>query len=123
MSNLCPNDATYARKSEELDGNILEGMYFCLKNMPQLQNKPESLTHKVFDKIFEVSEFLEMDEETRAKILDNMTTERDLRNQLAYARKEGRAEVADKMLKAGMDIQQIAELTQLSVEEVEALKA
>lgn len=91
--------------------------------MPQLQNKPESLTHKVFDKIFEVSEFLEMDEETRAKILDNMTTERDLRNQLAYARKEGRAEVADKMLKAGMDIQQIAELTQLSVEEVEALKA
>lgn len=113
----------FCKKSEELDGNVLEGMYFCLKNMSQLQNKPESLTHKVFDKIFEVSEFLEMDEETRAKILDNMTTERDLRNQLAYARKEGRAEVADKMLKAGMDIQQIAELTQLSVEEVEALKA
>ena len=32
-----------------------------------------------------------MDEETRLKILDSMTTERDLKNQFAYARKEGRA--------------------------------
>ena len=67
-----------------------------------------------------------MDENTRAKILDNMTTERDLRNQLAYARKEGReegrAEVAQKMLEAGLDIQQISEFTQMSIEEIEALR-
>lgn len=120
----------FSKKINELDGNILEGMYFCLKNMQLLQSRPEALTHKVFDKIFKVSEFLEMDEETRAKILDNMTTERDLRNQFAYARKEGhalgraegRAEVAHRMLKAGMDIQQIAEFTQLSIEEIEALQ-
>lgn len=132
----------FSKKINELDGNILEGMYFCLKNMQLLQSRPEALTHKVFDKIFKVSEFLEMDEETRAKILDNMTTERDLRNQFAYARKEGhalgraeghaegraeghaegRAEVAHRMLKAGMDIQQIAEFTQLSIEEIKALQ-
>lgn len=120
----------FNKKIEELDGNILEGMYFCLKNMPTLQNRPERLTHKVFDKIFKVSEFLEMDENTRTKILDNMTTERDLRNQLAYARKEGReegreegrAEVAQKMLEAGLDIQQISEFTQMSIEEIEALR-
>ena len=38
----------------------------------------------------------EMDKETRAKVLRKMTTERDLRNQMAYACKvateEGRAE-------------------------------
>ena len=132
----------FSKKINELDGNILEGMYFCLKNMQLLQSRPEALTHKVFDKIFKVSEFLEMDEETIAKILDNMTTERDLRNQFAYARKEGhalgraeghaegraeghaegRAEVAHRMLKAGMDIQQIAEFTQLSIEEIKALQ-
>ena len=132
----------FSKKINELDGNILEGMYFCLKNMQLLQSRPEALTHKVFDKIFKVSEFLEMDEEIRAKILDNMTTERDLRNQFAYARKEGhalgraeghaegraeghaegRAEVAHRMLKAGMDIQQIAEFTQLSIEEIKALQ-
>ena len=128
----------FSKKINELDGNILEGMYFCLKNMQLLQSRPEALTHKVFDKIFKVSEFLEMDEETRAKILDNMTTERDLRNQFAYARAEGhaeghaegraeghaegRAEVAHRMLKAGMAIQQIAEFTQLSIEEIESLQ-
>lgn len=33
-----------------------------------------------------------MDKETREKILENMTTESDFRNQVDYARKEGRAE-------------------------------
>ena len=71
-----------------------------------------------------------------------MTTERDLRNQFAYARKEGlalgleegraegraegkaegKAEVATRMLDAGMEVSLIAQLTQLSVEEIEALK-
>ena len=76
---------------DELDGDVFEGMCFCLKNMPFLQNRPEALTHSVFDTIFRISELLEMDEETRYKILENMTTERDLRNQFEYARKEGRA--------------------------------
>lgn len=83
-----------------------------------------------------------------------MTTERDLQNQFAYARKqglalgleegrakglaEGRAEgratgikegreeermiVASRMLKAGMDILQIAELTKLDVDYIKALQ-
>ncbi len=137
----------FTKTVEELDGDILEGMYFCLKNMPYLQERPNILKHGVFDTIFEISELLEMDEETREKILDNMTTERDLKNQFDYARKEGhvlglaegraeglaegraegrtqgRAEVALRMLDFGMDINQIAQLTNLSVEEVSALAA
>ena len=49
------------------------------------------MTHSVFDTIFQISELLEMDEETRGIILENMTTERDLKNQFDYARKEGHA--------------------------------
>lgn len=45
----------------------------------------------MFDTIFRISALLEMDEETRDKILENMTTERDLKNQFDYARKEGHA--------------------------------
>ena len=45
-----------------------------------------------------------MDETTRDKVLQNMTTERDLRNQMAYARKEaveeGLAEVSRDRFKA-----------------------
>ena len=40
----------------------------------------------------------------------------------AEGRAEGKAEVAVRMLDAGMEVSMIAQLTQLSVEEIEALK-
>ena len=82
----------FKKTVEELDGNILEGMYFCFKNMPELESRPEVLDHHVFTKIFDVTELYNMDQETRDKVLDNMTTERDLKNQMIYAREEGREE-------------------------------
>ena len=96
----------FKKSKEELDGNILEGMYFCLKNMAALKERPEALEHNVFKKIFEMSELLNMDEETRSKVIDKMTTERDLRNQMAYARQmaieEGLAEGRAKGLAEGI---------------------
>ncbi len=95
----------FVKTAEELDGDVLEGMYFCLKNMPRLQERPNALKHGVFDTIFEIGELLEMDEVTRDKILENMTTERDLKNQFDYARKEGyalgHAEGREEGLKSG----------------------
>ena len=82
----------FKKSAEELDGDVLEGMYFCLKNMPQLKERPLALKHGVFDTIFSISELLVMDEDTRDKIIENMTTERDLRNQFEYARKVAIAE-------------------------------
>ena len=77
------------RKSiDELDGNILEGMYFCFKNMSVLNERPEVLDHQIFRRIFEVSELYNMDKNTRDKVLGKMTTERDLINQMEYARQE-----------------------------------
>ena len=78
----------FNKTAGEINGNVLEGIYYCMKHMPTLNNRPDGLDHDVFRKIFEVSELLNMDEETRSKIIHKMTTERDLRNQMAYARKE-----------------------------------
>ena len=58
----------FRKKLEELDGNILEGMYFCFKNMPTLAERPEILKHKVFEKIFEVTALMNMDDKTRSKV-------------------------------------------------------
>ena len=80
----------FRKTLDELDGNILEGMYFCFKNMASLQARPEVLAHKVFTRIFKESELLKMDSETRNKVKAKMTTERDLRNQMAYAMQEAR---------------------------------
>ena len=78
----------FQKTIDELNGNILEGICFCLKHMPMLSERPDNLDHDIFRKIFEVSELLKMDEETRSKVIHKMTTERDLRNQMAYARQE-----------------------------------
>ena len=76
----------------ELSGDVLEGMYFCFKNMATLAERPEVLEHNVFRKIFEVSELINMDEVTRSKVIEKMITERDLRNQMEYALNEAIAE-------------------------------
>lgn len=129
----------FVKTAEELDGDVLEGMYFCLKNMSKLQERPDVLKHGVFDTIFRIGELLEMDEVTRDKILENMTTERDLKNQFDYVRKEGfaigRAEghaegdlaramkVAKEMLADGMPVDKISKYTELTAEQIETLMA
>ena len=119
----------FTKSIDELDGNILEGMYFCFKNIAALDEQPKVLTHQIFNKIFEVSELYNMDQDTRDKVIHKMTTERDLRNQMAYAIREGRAEgelegrkaVARKLLEMGMSLMQVSEATGLSAEELSAL--
>ena len=84
-----------------------------------------------------------MDEITRSNVIENMTTERDLRNQMEYAKKEGiqegraegraegriegRAEginlVIRQMIAKGMTAQQVADIVNMSVEEIEAIIA
>lgn len=49
---------------EEINGNVLDRIYCCMKHMPTLNNRPDGLDHDVFRKIFEVSELLDMDEDT-----------------------------------------------------------
>ena len=115
----------FTKTVDELDGNILEGMYFCFKNMAELESRPEVLDHHVFTKIFDVTELYNMDQDTRDKVLDNMTTERDLRNQMIYARGEGREEgialAINNMAESGLDAEQIAEIMKMPVADVQAM--
>ena len=85
--------------------------------------------------MFAVSELLNMDEITRSNVIENMTTERDLRNQMDYAKKEGiqegraegRAEginlVIRQMIAKGMTAQQVADIVDMTAEEIEAIIA
>ncbi|MCQ2138669.1 MAG: hypothetical protein MJY60_08200, partial [Bacteroidales bacterium] len=92
-------------------------------------------------KLFEVAEFVALPAEQRKSYIAKMTTERDIRNQIAYAREEGKAEgIAEgesrgkaeglqmarlqmaKDFKAnGVAVEIIAKCTGLSAEEIEAL--
>lgn len=135
----------FKKGADELSGDILEGMYFCFKNMSLLAERPEVLEHNVFRKIFEVSELVNMDEVTRSKIIEKMITERDLRNQMEYARQEaiaeghaeghakghaeglaegraeGLAEATRKMLESGMTTESVAKILQMPEEKIKAM--
>ena len=64
-----------------------------------------------------------MDEKTRSNVIENMTTERDLRNQMDYAKKEGINLVIRQMVTKGMTVQQVADIVDMTAEEIEAIIA
>ena len=68
-----------------------------------------------------------MDEITRSNVIENMTTERDLRNQMDYAKQEGRAEginlVIRQMVTKGITVQQVADIVDMTADEIEAIIA
>ena len=64
-----------------------------------------------------------MDEITRSNVIENMTTERDLRNQMDYAKQEGINLVIRQMITKGMTAQQVADIVDMSAEEIEAIIA
>lgn len=92
----------FKKSEEELSTDTLEGIYFCLKNMSVLNERPKQLEHEIFKKIFDVAELANMDEVKRSEILRKMTTERDLSNQMAYAIQVGREEGIEQGIEQGM---------------------
>ena len=50
-----------------------------------------------------------------------MTTERDIRNQIRYAEKKGKLEMARKLKELGVDIATIAKSSGLTEEQIKAL--
>ena len=79
-------------KTEGELANLEDKFYFCLAHMGRLGERPGNLDGEIFRKLFEVAEFAKMDHAQQRQYLAKMTTERDIKNQIAYARNEGLAE-------------------------------
>ena len=112
---------------------ILDNFCYALHNMENLPEKPEGLNEEIFKILFESAEIATFSPAERIKYTEDMTTERDLRNQLAYAKDKGKeeglalgeakgkAEVARAMQNDGLPIETIAKYSGLSVEEIKKL--
>ena len=101
---------------------VLDNFCFALHNMQFLEERPDALRQEIFDLLFEAAEIATFTPEDKVKYEFEMTTERDIRNQIAFARKEKAKEMARNMLAKGYALEEIAEISELPIEQIRALQ-
>ena len=104
---------------------LLDNICYSLHNMQFLKERPAELRQEIFDLLFQSVEIATFAPTEKTKYDYNMTTERDIRNQIRYAEKKGRKEErlenARNLKALGVDPSIIAQATGLSEEQVRAL--
>ena len=128
-------------KTEDELVTLYDKWLYVLKNLSRLDERPATLKEKVFTKLFEEAEIARFTPTELKEYEDSLKAYRDVKNSIDTAlekgreegRVEGRAEgreegknlkaiqIAKKMLAAGMDIDTIINMTDLSKSEIEKL--
>ena len=82
-------ELTNARHALEPDATILEKFCYALHNMEHLPGRPEGFEGELFRLLFESAEIATFTPQEKIKYEFDMTTERDIRNQIAFAEEKG----------------------------------
>jgi len=110
--------------------SVLDNICYALHEMEHLTERPAELKQEIFKLLFDSAELSKFTADERAKYQLDMTTERDIQNQIVYARdkglEEGRAEGAREravesakfFLQLGLTVEDVAKGTGLTVEEI-----
>ena len=109
--------------------SLVEKIGYALANMGSFEKRPEGFAGEFFDLLFNSADLSKFAKEDKIKYVNNMTTERDIKNQIDYARHEGREEgreeatltMAKKLKDKGIPLEIIAETTGLSEQEINSL--
>ncbi len=114
----------FKKSVEELETHFEKWLYI-LKNLPTFTSRPPELQEKSFDQLFRQAELANYSDgeykayEASLKIYrDNTNTDDTLR---AEGRTEKQIEVAKRMKQKGYSLEEVAEMTGLSVEEIEKM--
>ncbi|UCH97472.1 MAG: Rpn family recombination-promoting nuclease/putative transposase, partial [Candidatus Aminicenantes bacterium] len=118
----------FTKQEHELETHFDKWLYF-LKNLEDFENIPGILQEKIFEKAFHVAEIANFTPEQLAQYEESLKNYRDLKGVVDTSYEEGMAEgivkgkieMAIQLIKKGIDIQFIAEVSGLSKEEIEKL--
>jgi predicted transposase/invertase (TIGR01784 family) len=114
----------FRKEEEELETHFDKWMY-VLKNLHRLQDIPKKLQERIFKKLFEQAEIAQLTAEEMKTYEESLKTYWDNYSVLETARNEGKRErdieIARRLKKKGVDIEVIAETTELTKEEIEKL--
>ena len=116
-------------KTDEELTSLSDKWMYVLKNMSRLDNRPAALREKIFSKLFAAASVARFTPTELREYEDSLKAYRDIKNSLDTAKEEGREEgreqrnieIAKKMLAAGMHIDIIINMTDLSKDEIEKL--
>ena len=89
------------------NATVLQNICYALHMMEHLTERPAELKEEIFNLLFETAEIANFTPEDRTRYEQIMTTARDIRNQIAYAREEGILLLAEQMRKLGIPEEQI----------------
>lgn len=118
---------------DELESKYEKWLY-VLKNLPRLENIPIKLKEKIFEKVFETAELSQLTRDEWEEYEDSLKVYRDLKNTLDYSREIGyekgkmqgkmdeKIKITKNLLKTGLDLNQIAVATGLTLEEIKKLE-
>ena len=71
------------------ESTVLEKVCYALHNMENLPDRPASFEGDLFRLLFESAEIATFTPQEKIRLENDMRTERDLKNQIAYAKEEG----------------------------------
>ena len=126
--------AKFNKSLEELE-TLYDKWLYALKNLYKLTQRPKELCDKVFDRLFEEAEIAKFTPQELREYEASKIAYRDIKNSIDTAKREGIAEgmekgmekksheIAKKMLTKGMDEATVMEITGLSAELIQQLKA
>lgn len=114
----------FKKKEEELESQFDKWLY-VFRHLSQLQDRPQKLQDKIFQRLFEAAEIAKFSPEEREAYEESLKYYRDLKNVVDTSREEGREEekieIAKAMKKNGEPIEKIITYTGLTKDEIEAL--
>ena len=119
------------------NASLIEKVGYALNHFPTLTDKPKGFDEEIFDLLFSSADLHNFAPEDKVKYQNDMTTERDIKNQIAFAHDKGIAEgnadgeargraeekalIAKAMLQDGLPVDAICKYTGLTAEEVASL--
>ena len=114
---------------EEIETRFEKWLY-VLRNLAKLDRIPDKLREQIFEKVFETAEIARFNIEQIRSYEESLNIVRDIKNSMDTAEEEGiikgenkkAIEVAKKALQKGIAIEDIAELTGLTILEVIEIK-
>ena len=73
----------------DAEASLIERVGYALNHIPVLGDKPHGFDEEIFDLLFSSADLHNFAPEDKIKYVNDMTTERDIRNQIAFAQDKG----------------------------------